>query len=152
MFDQSPEVWVFDAGEFGRFGVTICFDLRDLQRLAMYRQHIHHLFVLAYNPDLDSFAHAAQATARMLFVNIVIINTGHYGGSVAIAPYYAPHRRVIFQHEGMRLYSSQIFEISLSSIAEAQNGKKPKGPNGAKIWKSLPPGFPKPAPVQKKVR
>ena len=46
-FQKTPEVWLFDAGPFGRFAVAICYDFLDLERVAMYRLRIQSLFVLA---------------------------------------------------------------------------------------------------------
>lgn len=103
-FRQIPEVWLFEAGEFGRFGVVICFDLLDLERVAMYRLQVQHLFVLAYNMDITSFDHAAEALARMVFCNVVICNTGKFGGSIAVSPYKRQERRLIYRHSGAKLW------------------------------------------------
>jgi predicted amidohydrolase len=136
-YSGSPIVWLFDGREMGTFGVCICYDLMDLERLALYRARLQHLFVIAYNRDLTSFQHIAEAAARLLFCNVVICNTGHYGGSLAIAPYYDPARRIIFQQMGANLFTNQAFGLHVRSLAERQMGIV----DAEKTWKSLPPGF-----------
>jgi len=135
-FTGGSEVPIFDAGSLGFFSVAICYDLTDVQRLALYRPHIQHLFVLAYNQDLNSFRYVAEAAARMDFANIVICNTGFFGGSLCISPYYEPHMRTVFSFEGQKLFSAQIFAIEVEDLANHQ-----RSPTMAKKWKSLPPGF-----------
>lgn len=137
-FHRIPEIWVFEAGKFGRFAVAICFDLLDLERVAMYRLHIQHLFVLAYNRDITTFDHAAEALARMVYCNIVICNTGTYGGSIAVSPYKRPERRLIYRHSGSKLSTSQTIDLPVRALYEAQTDTWPAGK--AREFKALPPG------------
>ena len=119
-FAPDPVVWVFDAHEAGRFAVAICYDFMDLERLSMYRGRIHHLFVLAYNKDVQSFNHTAEALARMAFCNVVVVNTGYYGGSLAVSPFRLPYRRTIFRAEGLRLVVAQTVELPVQSLNDHQ--------------------------------
>jgi predicted amidohydrolase len=137
-FHSTPEIWVFDAGRFGRFGVVICFDLLDLERVAVYRMELQHLFVLAYNKDTSTFDHAAEALARMIYCNIVICNTGQHGGSIAVSPYKLPQRRMVYRHTGLGLSTSQTIHLPVRSLILAQTGHGP--PPGQRIFKALPPG------------
>jgi hypothetical protein len=133
-FRSAPEVWVFDAGRFGRFAVAICYDFLDLERVAMYRLRVQSLFILAYNNDLASFDHAAEAMARMIYCYIVICNTGQFGGSVVVSRYHKQEKRILYRHLGPRLSTSQAVDLPIASLVEAQSG-------GAKgDFKSLPPG------------
>jgi len=135
-FTGSPVIWLFDGDRIGTFAVCICYDLMDLERLALYRKKIQHLFVLAYNKDVTSFQHIAEAAARLIFCNVVICNTGHYGGSLAIAPVHSPVNRVIYQQTGANLFGCQVFELQVRDLAEHQHTGQP-----SKIWKGLPPGY-----------
>ena len=141
-FESDPVIWRFESGRLGAFGVVICYDLLDLERVLLYRNRIQHLFVLAYNRDVTSFYHLAESLARTLFCNVVVCNTGYFGGSVVIAPYKNPWDRTIYRHEGSRLQSNQIFEIPGKALKLAQSQIDPeglviKGPE----MKKLPPGF-----------
>ncbi|MBY5971437.1 hypothetical protein KUV28_03730 [Ferrimonas balearica] len=134
-FLNQPTVWLFESPELGKFGVAVCYDFLDLDRLAMYRAKIQTLFILAYNRDTTSFEHAAEALSRMLFCNVVVCNCGHFGGSLAVSPFRAPHRRTVYKHSGLKLPNFQIVELPVSELAAHQSGSnKPE-------FKSRPPGF-----------
>lgn len=140
IFQPDPSVWLFDGGPIGRFGVMVCYDFLDLERIAMYRGRVHHLFILALNKDSNSFNFVAEAVSRMVFCNVVICNCGFYGGSVAVSPYRRAERRTIYRHEGPRLASAQIIELPVMSLDQHQQGSGPKN-NGENEFKSLPPGY-----------
>lgn len=139
-FKGHPAVWLFDSDTLGRFGVAVCYDFLDLDRIAMYRGRISHLFVLAYNRDIASFDHVAEAVSRMAFCNVVICNCGHFGGSAAVSPFWAPYRRVIYRHSGMGLPNVQVVRLPLANLSKAQN-KIATFIDGEQEFKSLPPGF-----------
>jgi hypothetical protein len=145
-FHSIPEVWVFEAEKLGRFAVAICFDLLDLERVAMYRLHIQHLFVLAYNTDIPSFNHASEALSRMVFCNVIVCNTGTHGGSIAVSPYKGAEKRIIYQHLGALLSTSQTISLPVRALVQAQKDEWPSGK--PREFKSLPPSADGPAVLQ----
>ena len=138
-FQGDPTIWLFDAGRFGKAAVAICSDLMDLERHLLYRGRIQRFFIRAYNQDLDSFRHIAESTARTVYCNVVICNTGHFGGSLCISPYFRPWRRTVFRREGAKLFSSDVVGLPVRSLALAQCGTEEHGPDGAQIFKTPPP-------------
>lgn len=136
-FVPDPAVWIIDAGAYGRIGVCICYDFMDVERYAIYRGRIHHLFVLAYNRDIDSFYHLADALSKTLYCNVVICNTGFYGGSLAVSPYYEPWRRTLYHQQGANLFSVQSVGLPVADLAHAQAG----GVGDPRLFKSLPPAY-----------
>jgi hypothetical protein len=141
VFQKDPTYYLFDGLEIGRFGVAICYDLLDLERAALYAGRIQHLFVIAYNRDTQSFLHMSEALSRVMFCNIVICNTGFYGGSLAVAPYYKPWKRTIYKHEGAELATYQVVSLPVSSLIDAQSGNRiEEPPEGTSyLFKSPPP-------------
>jgi predicted amidohydrolase len=137
-FQAVPEVWVFDADNYGKFAVAVCYDFLDLERVAMYRLGIQHLFILAYNTDIPTFDHAAEALSRMIFCNVVVCNTGTHGGSLAVSPYRGPGKRVIYRHTGSLLATGQTVSLPVADLILAQKDAWPAG--RAREFKSLPPG------------
>jgi predicted amidohydrolase len=135
-YEYSPNFWIFEGGEAGRFGLSICYDFLDLERALMYKEQIQHLAVVAYNRDVDSFRYMAESLARTVYCNVVICNTGHFGGSLAITPYYHPWERTVYRHNGSRMLTSQVIQLPVQPLITAQAGKaRPK------TFKSLPPGW-----------
>ena len=139
-FKRDPSVWLFDGDEIGTFGVMVCYDFLDLERIAMYRGKVQHLFILALNKDATSFRHVAEAVARMVFCNVIICNCGHFGGSLAVSPYRLSERRTIYQHAGLGLATGQIINLPVERLGLHQNGGDPLK-DGVKEFKSLPPGY-----------
>jgi hypothetical protein len=139
-FKRDPSVWLFDGDEIGTFGVMVCYDFLDLERIAMYRGKVQHLFILALNKDATSFRHVAEAVSRMAFCNVVICNCGHFGGSLAVSPYRLSERRTIYQHAGSGLSTAQIIDLPVASLDLHQHGADPLR-DGEREYKSLPPGY-----------
>ena len=139
-FEGDVRLWLFDAGIFGRFAVCICYDFMDVERYIMYRNKIDHLFVLAYNQDINSFYHIAETITRTVYCNVVVCNTGHFGGSVATAPYYNPILRTIYRHEGKDLFTFQVVQLPVAGLVKAKKSVVELDYEAKPIFKTLPPG------------
>lgn len=139
----DDKVYVFDAEAYGRIGVSICYDFMDLERAVMYRGRVHHLLVLAYNRDLGMFRSLADSLSRTVFCNVVVCNTGFYGGSIAVAPYHDPNKRLIYSHDGNGLFTTQVIKLPIRGVVEALAGKverRTTEPRNEKLFKDPPPG------------
>lgn len=134
-FEPCNEIYVLDAGDYGRIGLAICADFYDIERYALYKGRIQHLFILAYNKDVKSFLFLAESISRLVYCNVVICNTGHYGGSICFSLKEKEYQRYIYRHEGANLFTSQIVELPVKSFKESQ---KAKGSNG---YKNAPPEY-----------
>ena len=119
------------------FGVAVCYDFMDLDRIVLYRKKIQTLFILAYNRDTTSFGHLAEALARMVFCNVVVCNCGVYGGSLAVSPFREPSRRTIYRHSGQKLPNAQLIKLPLATLKAHQNNCA----EDEREFKSLPAGF-----------
>ena len=139
----DQKVYVFDAEKYGRIGVSICYDFMDLERAVMYRDQIHHLFVLAYNRDLGMFRSLADSLSRTVFCNVIVCNTGFFGGSIAVSPYYEAHRRTLYSHDGKGLFTTQVIQLPIKGIQEARMGRTGSTKVLKKIqeFKDPPPGL-----------
>jgi predicted amidohydrolase len=142
-FQGDHNVYVFDCEKYGCIGVSICYDFMDIERALMYRGKIQHLFVLAYNRDLGMFRSLADSLSRTVFCNVVVCNTGYFGGSVAVSPYYEAHRRTLYLHEGKGLFATQVVELPVRGLVRAQREKPLKFEVKSTIqeFKQPPPGL-----------
>lgn len=136
-FKPQPydKMYVVDAGRYGKMGLAICADFYDIERFSIYRGRIQHLFIIAYNKDVKSFYYLAESISRIVFCNVVICNTGFYGGSIAFAPYKDDYKRYVYKHEGGNLYTNQIVLLPVASLYQAQIEKYNDK------FKTCPPGY-----------
>ena len=97
------------------------------------------MLVIAYNRDTDSFFHIAEALARVMYCNVLVCNTGYFGGSVAVSPYYEPWRRTVYRHNGGRMLATQVISLPVDSLNKAQLGNPQKGPDSCvkQLFKAL---------------
>jgi predicted amidohydrolase len=141
-FQGDPVLWLFRGSRTGDFAVAICYDLMDLERALLYRGRIHHLFVLAYNQDTGSFHHHAESFMRSMYCNLVICNTGFYGGSVAVAPFWEPYKRMVYRHDGGGMVAAQLISLPLRQLDLWQ--RRTTSQNSGRVedkLKALPPNY-----------
>lgn len=137
-FQSDPNVYVFDAGPYGRIGVSICYDFMDIERALLYRGRVHHLFVIAYNRDVKLFESLAVSLSRTVFCNVVVCNTGYYGGSLVVTPYYDAFKRIGYSVDGGQLFTAQCVQLPVSGLDAAIRGSDTQP---VVTYKHLPPGF-----------
>ncbi|UCP00192.1 hypothetical protein LF844_10395 [Metapseudomonas lalkuanensis] len=135
-FVGDPNVYIFDAGPYGRIGVSICYDFMDIERALIYRGKIHHLIVIAYNKDVKLFESLAVSLSRTVFCNVIVCNTGHFGGSLLVSPFHDAHKRIGYSVQGGETFTSQCVKLCVKELDEAIHEK-----SAAKIYKHLPPGY-----------
>ncbi|MFI3163663.1 MAG: hypothetical protein R3Y65_04375 [Bacillota bacterium] len=117
---EDNKNYIFDAGDFGNIGIAICSDFYDLDRFLIYKGLVHHLFIIAYNKDANSFEVLTESISRLLMCNVVICNSGYYGNSLAFSPYKDNHKRQIYKAVGANLFSVQAIELPLSKLDDDQ--------------------------------
>lgn len=141
--DQEQNMYVFKTNDFGNFGVVICSDVFDIERMILYQGRIHHLFIISLNKDLNTYFAMAESLTRLLYCNVVICNTGYYGGSLAYSPYDDPIERVIYRYHGQKTFTTHRIALPVSSLSVAQgfdfvnDDKKAHGVR----FKATPPGY-----------
>lgn len=135
----DPNIYILDAYAYGRIGVAICADFFDIERFAIYKGRIQHLIVIAYNKDIKSFYFLAEAISRLVFCNVIICNTGHYGGSLALSPYKKDFKRCIYKHEGSELFSTQVISLPVKDLIQCQDNRNQlfKSPPDYQLIKTL---------------
>lgn len=141
--DREQNMYIFKSSAFGNFGIMICSDIFDIERMLLYQTRIHHLFIISLNKDLNTYFAMGETLTRLLYCNVVICNTGHYGGSLAISPYEDSNERTIFKYQGQRMFNTQVVDLPVSSLEVAHrfdfaNGNKK---TNNIIFKASPPGF-----------
>ncbi len=141
--DQEQNMYIFNTKKFGSFGVMICSDFFDIERMLLYQTRIQHLFIISLNKDLNTYFSMADALTRLLYCNVVICNTGHYGGTYAVSPYDESNNRTILKYQGQRMFNLQTIQIPVESLEIAQKfdfSKENKKTKGIK-FKASPPGY-----------
>ncbi|MBN2776528.1 MAG: hypothetical protein JXR36_02730 [Bacteroidales bacterium] len=138
---QSTKMYILDAGIYGRIGVAICSDFFDIERFLIYKGKIHHMIVISYNMDTKSYYFLAEAISRLVFCNVIICNTGYYGGSLVFSPYEDEPKRYIYKHEGSKLFTTQILKVPVKAIDEEQKEPRTKDTTPKAKFKAQPPGY-----------
>ena len=137
--------------QWGDFTVAVCADLLDAAPWRSLRGEILHLFMVAFNQDVDLYEALTWVRAYETYVNLVAVNHGRYGGSFLWTPRRS-HGRELAQLRGKELFLLADVEIPVKELAEAQikgvadavcvakchwMGHQPK----ATDFKAPPPGY-----------
>lgn len=161
--DLSGEDWQVLAGRrwyrfvhpsWGDFTVAICSDLIDSSPWAALRGEMLHLLMCAHNQDVGLYESLTWTRAYENYVNVVAVNSGEYGGSMA----WSPKRRgkneiarllgsdlavtadvsLVVRKLWERQFEDQREEARKKHLEFWRTGKE----GGDDEFKSPPPGFP----------
>jgi len=97
------------------FTVTaaICFDSTDIALSADLRDKSHALLIPALNRDVNTFDSMVEALHYHMYQHVVLVNTGEYGGSYAMAPYDKRHERLIAHSSGNDQVTINTFQMNM---------------------------------------
>ncbi len=105
--------------QWGDFTVAVCADLLDAAPWRSLRGELLHLFMVAFNKDVDLYEALTWVRAYETYVNLVAVNHGRYGGSFLWTPRRS-HGRELAQLRGKELFVLADVEIPVKELAEAQ--------------------------------
>ena len=136
---------------WGDFTIAICADLIDPVPWRSLRGELLHLFMVAFNKDIDLFDSMTWVRAYENYVNVACVNHGSMGGSVLWTPKRS-HGREIARLHGQTLYLTVDTKLPIGKLLEQQlHGVENAIGSAAKQWdnkqepqaefKSPPPGF-----------
>lgn len=119
---------------------AICFDSTDIALSADLRDKSHAFLVPALNRDVNTFDSMVEALHYHMYQHVVLVNTGEYGGSYAMAPYDDRHNRLIAHSSGndqvtINTFKMNMFDFRRDGVgAGMQSGIKQKtAPAGVEI-------------------
>ena len=92
---------------------SICFDATDINLSADLRDKSNALLIPALNRDVNTFDSMVEALHYHMFQHVVLVNTGEFGGSYAMAPYDKPHKRSIAHSSGNNQVSINTFQMNM---------------------------------------
>ena len=120
----TSKINIYEDTIVGKFSVLICYDFLSLPIHDLLHKKIDTLFILAYNTDINGFEFTAEAFVRMSLMNVVIVNCGNYGGSLAISPLRDPHKRVRLLIKGNDIDSVNTVKIPIKSLNQYKSNRK----------------------------
>ena len=138
---------------WGDFTVAICADLIDSAPWRSFRGELLHLFMVAFNRNVDLFDSLTWVRAYETYVNVASVNHGKYGGSFVWTPRRSFGREVASLRGGelvvtadVELEVKDLLRSQRKGVKEAVRGSaddwrgKAKKPSTARFM-APPPGF-----------
>ena len=109
----------FEHPKWGPFSVAICSDLLDPQPWGNLNGSLLHLFLTAWNTDVELYDEMTWTRAYELFCNLVAVNHGTAGGSLAWTPCHSKSKRLLSLH-GMGHFIQADVKLPVKNLAKHQ--------------------------------
>ncbi|WP_141500293.1 hypothetical protein [Paenibacillus luteus] len=138
-FVSGNRIYMFKSNKFGNFAILICFDFLNLPVQAILQSQIQTLFVLTYNKDVSGFISIADTMQRMLLCNVIICNTGYYGGSAAFTPLRDRNKRQVLQISGNEIQAAVSVRLPINEVWQVQTTGESN--IGSSKYMQRPPDF-----------
>ena len=128
------------------FGVLICSDLTTIENRAHYQGAVDTLFVVEWNPDINTFSYLVESASHDLHAYIVQANNREYGDSRIRGPFAKDFKRDVVRVRGGDTDYHVVAEIDIDALRKFQARFVPttyQRNKDKEIFKPLPIGFPK---------
>ncbi len=128
------------------FGVLICSDLTTIENRAHYQGAVDTLFVVEWNPDINTFSYLVESASHDLHAYIVQANNREYGDSRIRGPFAKDFKRDVVRVRGGGTDYHVVAEIDIDALRKFQARFVPttyQRNKDKEIFKPLPIGFPK---------
>ncbi|WP_028295185.1 RNA-directed DNA polymerase [Oceanobacter kriegii] len=90
-----------------------CFDATDIKLSADLRDKSNALCIPALNTDVGSFDTMVEALHYHMYQPVILVNSGEFGSSYAMAPYKERHKRLIAHASGNNQVAINTFEMNM---------------------------------------
>lgn len=150
---RGLRIYRFVHPKWGDFSIAICADLIESSFWRSLRGEILHLFMVAFNRDVELYEALTRVRSYEEYVNMLGVNHGRYGGSLAWTP-KSGHDKEIARVRGGNLFVLADVELPVRDLYDAQRDGVQKAEREAEAeWKSRgtrsrrepfkapPPGF-----------
>lgn len=119
---------------------AICYDATDINLSADLNDKSNVFIVSALNRDVNTFDSMVEALHYHMYQHVVLVNSGQFGGSYAMAPYKEHHEKLIAHTTGKDQITISSFNINMFDFRrdgvgkELKSGLETKGlPAGVKL-------------------
>ncbi|WP_312992891.1 hypothetical protein [Chryseobacterium flavum] len=119
------------------FSGLICNDLLDINNRSALRGKIDSLFIVAWNPDIETYHHLVKSSTLDIHCYIALCNNKIYGDVKISAPYKKSWKRDLHIIHGGKFDNFMISDLDIGSLRNYQNNNVPP----AEPFKPFPTGF-----------
>jgi len=118
---------------------SICYDATDIKLSADLTNKSNAYLIPALNRDVNTFDNMVEALHYHMYQHVVLVNTGEFGGSYAMAPYKESYDRLIAHATGNDQVAINTFEMNMFDFRRDGIGKSFRSKN--KEHKAAPAGI-----------
>lgn len=133
----SPPVYIHRNFNFG---LLLCSDLTDIRNRSYFQGWVDALFVLEWNPDVNTFSSLVESGALDLHAFVIQANNRQYGDSRIRVPYREEYKRDLVRVKGGVHEYYVIGEIDYIPLRDFQSAASPDI-SGKSLFKPFPIGF-----------
>jgi len=122
------------------FGVMVCSELQNSRARISFQGKVDALFVLCWNPDLDTFSSLVESTALDVHAYTVLVNNRKYGDSRIRVPAKKSFDRDLARVRGGDNDFLVAATLDVSTLRKFQSRSK-RWPGAQDKFKPVPEGF-----------
>lgn len=107
---------------------SICYDATDIKLSADLTNKSNAFVIAALNKDVNTFDSMVEALHYHMYQPVILVNTGEFGGSYAMAPYKERHDRLIAHNTGknqvaISSFTLNMFDFRRDGVGESMRSK-----------------------------
>ncbi len=103
---------------------AICYDATDIKLSADLANKSNAFVISALNKDVSTFDTMVEALHYHMYQHVILVNTGEFGGSYAMAPYKERHDKLIAHTTGKNQIAISSFAMNMFDFRRDGVGQK----------------------------